>query len=324
MDEILPANSPAPADLVASGPARLENNPAAVYLAGLAPGSRRTMRHALATIARLVTGDEDADPLTFPWGALRFQHAAAIRAALAERYAHTSANKALAALRMTLRAAWQLGLMSAEDYQRAAAIRNVTGQRLPAGRALPAGELAALLDTCDTSRIGVRDAAIISVLFGCGLRRGELVALDLGDYDAAGAVLTVMGKGNKQRRVFVVDGVAGALADWLTVRGGAAGALFVGVAPANRGGRLTTQAIYDMLSRRAARAGIRSCTPHDLRRSFVTGLLDAGADLVAVQRLAGHAELKTTARYDRRPEELQRQAANLLHVPYRRRVLGAE
>ncbi len=303
----------------------LDRNPAAVYLAGLAHGSRRTMREALQTIAQML-GAPDA--LTVDWAALRFQHTAAIRSQLAERYSAATANKMLSALRGTLKAAWRLGLMSADDYTRAADVQSVTGSTLPAGRALTAGEISALLDACadDASPAGARDAAIIALLRVGGLRRAEVCALNLDDYHVADGLLVVRGKRNKERTAYVTNGAKDALDDWLSVRGMEAGALFC---PVNKGGcvivrRMHAEAIFNALRKRAEQAGVKDLSPHDLRRTFVSDLLDAGADIATVQKLAGHASVNTTARYDRRGEAAKRKAVELLHVPYRKRIVKSE
>lgn len=310
-------------DLVLAEEGRLDQHPAAVYLAGLSPSSRRTMRGALDTIAQLGLGDEEATAWDVPWQRLRFQHTQAIRSALAERYAHTTANRMLSALRGTLKAAWKLGLMSAEAYQKAASIKSISGETVPAGRALSGGELVGLLETCEQKPLGVRDAAMISLLYGCGLRRAELVSLNLEDYSKEESELFVRGKGNKQRAV-PVGNAAPALEDWLRVRGLEPGPLFWGLGNRNRGGRLTDQAVYNMLRKRAKQAGVERLSPHDFRRTFVGDLLDAGADIATVQRMAGHADPATTSRYDRRGKRAQHKAASLLHVPYVRRALGGE
>jgi site-specific recombinase XerD len=307
--------------------AAADQHPTAVYLASLAPGSRPAMRGALKIVAEIASGNRDMAIANFPWAALRFQHTAALRAELAGRYSHSTANKMLSALRGVLKAAWKLGQMPAEEYHKAASVGSVKGETVPAGRAVAAGELRALLAVCDQSTLGLRDAAILCLLYGSGLRRAEVTALDLADYDAMAEVLRVRGKGNKQRLVPVLGGAAEALADWLTRRGRAAGPLF---ARMRRGDhlvqplrRLSTQAVYNLLQARAKAAGVAELSPHDLRRSFVSDLLDAGADIATVQKLAGHASVTTTARYDRRGERAKQQAAALLHVPYRRRTLAA-
>jgi site-specific recombinase XerD len=313
-----PFVEPAPSSLITNG-RPLDRNPAAVYLASLSPSSRRVMGSALETIAHLVNPQQTA--VSLPWHGLRFQHTSAIRAALADTYAHSTANRMLSALRGTLKAAWKLGLMTAEDFHAAASVANVKGETLPAGRHVPVGEVTALLESCDQTPTGVRDAAVIALLYGAGLRRAELVGLNLADYDQAAGTLTLRGKGNKERMVHVVNGAAAALADWLTVRGQKPGALFLGTGNRNKGGRLTSQAIYKMLQTRAAAAGVDGLTPHDFRRTFVGELLDRGADISTVQQLAGHANVTTTARYDRRAEATKRKAAELLHVPYVSRAL---
>ena len=193
-------------------------------------------------------------------------------------------------------------------YQRAASLKTVGGETLPRGRALAAGELRSLFRVCreDARPAGARDAALIAALYGGGLRRSEVVALMLADYEPAQHALTVRhGKGNKARIVYLAGGRT-------------PGPLFL---PINKGDRLGTRplhlnAVLKILRRRGAQAGVDLFSPHDLRRSFISDLLDAGADIATVQKLAGHAQVTTTARYDRRGEAAKQRVAGLLHVPF--------
>ncbi len=294
-----------------------DRNPALVYVASLALGSRRTMRKALAVIANMIAPGVTAD--AFPWHQLRFQHAAAIRTKLAEAYAPATANKILAALRGVVKHAFALGLIGAEDYERVRHVESVRGVRIQRGRALPVGELRALFGVCDASKPGgARNAALLAVLYGGGLRRSEIVALDLEDFDATTGVLKVKGKGNKERVSYVTNGARQALDAWLVHRGGDPGPLFV---PVTKGGtvllrRMTDQSVLDLVRRLGRRAGIARFSPHDLRRTFIGDMLDLGVDISTVQQLAGHAQVTTTARYDRRGEHVRRRAAEMLHVPF--------
>jgi site-specific recombinase XerD len=277
------------------------------------------MEQALDTIARLA--NDEASAYTLPWHQLRHQHTAAIRARLAEQFSAATVNKMLSALRGVLKATWRLGLMNGDDYQRAADIQAVKGKTLPRGRSLEAGELRALFRACarDEGPCGRRDAALLALLYGAGLRRSEAVGLEVSDYSLKTGELRVKsGKGNKDRLVYATNGCARAMDAWLAVRGSEPGSMFV---PINKGGRLelrsmTDQAIYGMIVKRAAEAGLEHFSPHDLRRTFVGDMLDAGADVSMVQQLAGHANVTTTLRYDRRPEHAKRKAAQLLHVPF--------
>ena len=167
-----------------------ETSPAAVYLARLAPTGRRVQATALSQIAALVT-DGAADAWSMPWHRLTYAHTHAVRAHVAARYAPATANRMLAALRGVLREAWRLGLMDSEQYQRATDLAAVRGQRLPAGRAVTAGELSALFASCPPTPGGVRDAALIALLYGTGVRRSEAAALDLADVDLATAAVTI-------------------------------------------------------------------------------------------------------------------------------------
>ena len=135
-------------ELIASEIMPLDNNPAAVYLAGLGNDrSRRTMRQSLEVIANMLTGSPDI--LAVRWGKLRFQHTAAIRARLAEAYSPASANRMVCALRGVLKAAWRLGQMTAEQQARAGDLAPIKGSTLPSGRALTSGELGALMIACE-------------------------------------------------------------------------------------------------------------------------------------------------------------------------------
>ncbi len=188
-----------------------ERNAAAVYLARLAAGSRRAMLAALNNIAGVLTSGRDT-AATLRWHDLRYQHTQAVRARLAESYAPATVNKMLAALRGVLRESWRLGLMESSDFQRAADLAAVKATTLPRGRALASGELRALFLNCaaDKTAGGSRDAALLAVLYGAGLRRSEAAALEMADYDAETSALTIRsGKGHKARVAYATGGARG-------------------------------------------------------------------------------------------------------------------
>ncbi|HRC87333.1 MAG TPA: integrase, partial [Thermoanaerobaculia bacterium] len=169
-----------------------EDNPARVYLASLAPGSYWAVRHSLETVASLL-GGEGADPWTYPWWEVRYRDTAAVRAALAKRFAPSTVNRMLSALRCVLKNAWRLGLMDHETYARAVDVQNVKARTLPRGRAVEQEELRKLFGVCaaDPSPAGRRDAAMLAALYGGGLRRAEPCGLDLADFDCGNCALTV-------------------------------------------------------------------------------------------------------------------------------------
>jgi len=295
----------------------LDQSPCHVYLARLNPVSRRSMKDALDTIARLTMPSAMAE--TFPWHLLRYQHVAAIGVRLVDHYpSPASINKALSALRGVLKEAFHLGLMTGEDYARASNIKSVKGSRLPKGRALSDEELSALFAACASDApIHVRDSALLGILLGTGLRRSETVGLDVSHYDARSGSLRVMGKGNKERLCYVTNEARAYLERWLTLRGGVAGPLFL---PVGKGGtitmrRLTDQAVLLVVHRLAERARVEGFSPHDARRTFISNAIDASKDLVAVKELAGHANIQTTARYDRRGEASKIKVAKMVHLP---------
>lgn len=296
-----------------------DRHPALVYLARLAAGSRRTMRQSLNVVAGILT-DGEADHETFPWEQLRYQHTAAVRAVLQEQYAPATANKILSALRGVLEEAWQLQLIGSEDYHRARHVRSIKGTSLKKGRHIARLELRELFAACasDLSVGGRRDAAILATLYGGGLRRAEVITLDLKDLASDGAVVIRGSKGNKSRIVPLEPRALDAVQAWVYVRGNQPGPLFL---PRLKSGRLvwrrlTEEAIIYIVLRRAGEAGIKRLTPHDFRRTFATNLLEATIDLVTVRDLMGHSDINTTAGYDRRSEDAKRSAVQVLRVPF--------
>lgn len=311
------------AEVVPSRPGR---DPYRAYLDSLGSAeSRRTMRGCLDRIAQLLAGDDAVTGEGQPWHLLRYEHTSRLRAAMIDRgWSGAYVNKHLAALRRVLKEAWRLDLMAAEDYQRACDLSPVKSTRLPVGSQVDAEALGAALYACDMddSPAGARDAAVLATLYSTGCRRSELAAMRLSDHDPAERSIRIVGKGDKERLVYLTEAAAERLDRWMAVRGNGPGALFCPINKAGRlrrtGGRLagmTGQAVADLLTKRLVEAGQRRHTPHDFRRTFIGELLDAGVDLAITQSLVGHASPATTARYDRRPARRSREAVDRLRLP---------
>ncbi|MFE3546750.1 site-specific tyrosine recombinase XerD [Nocardia sp. NPDC059177] len=180
------------------------------------------------------------------------------------------------------------------------------GRRLP--KALPYDQVLRLLEAAggeseaDSGPRGLRDRALLELLYSTGARISEMVGLDVDDIDAGQRCVVLHGKGGKQRLV-PVGRPALAAVDAYLVRGrptlaasgkGCAGALFLNA----RGGRLSRQSAWQVLQTAAERAGITAAvSPHTLRHCFATHLLDGGADVRVVQELLGHASVTTTQIY---------------------------
>jgi len=234
---------------------------------------------------------------------------AAVRAFLGaltrEGLGKKSQGRALAAVRGLFRWAVREGVLAASP---ASPVRTPkVPQRLP--RHLRPAEVEAVLEAAgepsspgDDGRLALRDRALIELLYASGLRVGELVSLDWRDLDLTARVLRVMGKGGKERMVPFGVPAAAALRAWLAawedVRSAAAAAEEEPVFLNARGGRLSDRSVRRVVDRCVQRAALASGVhPHTLRHSFATHLLEAGADLRAIQELLGHASLSTTQKY---------------------------
>lgn len=292
------------------------------WLAGRSASSRRVYAAALEAAARAV----GRDLASIDWAALDPAALELVREQLVAAGRSPSwVNLTLSAVRSLVRHLWRQGLVPDERRARLEDVAGARGSRLPAGRHIESHELAAIAKACmkDGSLVGLRDVAIIGLAATTGLRRSELAALDLADVDLATGRSVVRGKGNKQRAVFITNGALDALRDWAAARGPQPGALFVRLVRTPGGGhqvshdRVSVQTMVDTLKRRARESGVDPIRPHDLRRTVAGELLDAGTDISTVARLLGHANVQTTARYDRRPEHAVAAAAAKIRFPYR-------
>jgi integrase len=308
----------------------LDQNPAAVYLAKLRSIHSRDSLHWCLDLAAEILSGGRFDGLTFPWEGFRYQHLAALRAKLQqpnprpireEPYSISTINMTLAAIKGTIREAWRLGLIPDSDYQRLTDEKGVRGTSPQSGRALSEDEKRLLLEACerDPTICGIRDIAILVALMGAGLRRSEVVDLDLEDWQREESVLVIRrGKGMKFREVPVGESTKQAIGDWVSLRGRESGPLFYAVRWKDRleRRRLTGESIWSIVCKRAEEAKIERVSPHDFRRTYITNLLDSGNDLAIVAKLAGHSSVGTTALYDRRHMGAMRQAAITVKVPY--------
>lgn len=174
-------------------------------------------------------------------------------------------------------------------------------QEKPLPTFLPVDEVFCLLDTPGKPTVwGSRDRAILETLYSCGIRVSELVGLSDGDVDFSLGIMRVHGKGGKERVVPIGEKALTALREYLPQRDRVLGhrgqnaPIFINP----RAGRLTSRSVARILQKHILRCGLmRKVSPHALRHSFATHLLDAGVDLRAIQELLGHASLSTTQRY---------------------------
>jgi integrase/recombinase XerD len=176
-------------------------------------------------------------------------------------------------------------------------------KRLP--KALPLSDVEAILEAAGApgTTLALRDRALLEVLYGTGARISEAVGLDVDDLDDVDATVLLRGKGSKERLVPIGSYAREALSAYLvrarpelvaTGSGAVGGALFLNA----RGGRLSRQSAWAVLAKAADRAGVtRDVSPHTMRHSFATHLLDGGADVRVVQELLGHASVTTTQVY---------------------------
>jgi integrase/recombinase XerD len=312
---------------------------AAAYIRSLpSDTSRRTMMQAVSLAAEILApgsipaasgrGRAGNAAVRFeaaarlPWHQLQAGRLGELRAELLQRkLAPATVNRVLAAMRGVLKMAWANYGMDMDKMERGkVALQTVRGSTEPRGKHLNRRDLAALFESCARrgGNSGSRDAALIALL-ATGIRRAEVAALRLNDYEQRSGRLLVRGKGNKERTIFLTNGCKDAVDDWLKLRGTSEGSLLLAISKSGQiqGKGITPQAVYAILRDHSESAGVK-CTPHDMRRTCAGEALNAGIDAITVQSILGHASPATTARYDQRPLEARRKAMELLTLPYKR------
>ena len=205
----------------------------------------------------------------------------------------TSIARKLSSLRVFFRFAVREGIIPVSPADSLASPKRE--QYLP--KVLSVDQMSTLLDQPGGGNrlLLLRDLALFELIYSCGLRVSETVGLDIGSFDFDNAQVRVLGKGRKERQLPIGRAALRALRQYLEERGrGEVAAVFLN----HRGGRMTVRSVQRNLKLRLQQLGLPAdVTPHALRHSFATHLLDAGADLRAIQELLGHASLSTTQRY---------------------------
>jgi integrase len=202
-------------------------NPLSVYLASLQSNrSRITMHDSLNIIAEILAGDPD--DFTCDWTSVRYQHILEVKTKLAERYSPATVSKMLSGLRSTLKAAWRLGQITTEDYQKAVSEKGFWPEKGPPKHEISREDVDALLQACrqDRGLYGFGDTAIIGLLFNYNLKPHVVAALNLEDYDVRVGRFVVRDKKGKAKTLCLDDETDRNLFNWLKIRGWEPGAIF--------------------------------------------------------------------------------------------------
>lgn len=285
-----------------------------VYLSGLAPSGRKAMETLLSQCVSILAPHQSLEQ--YDWSQLNFGCLHTVRSTLVEcGYAVNTINMALAALRGVAKAAFNLNQMNAEDILRINAVKPVKGNAIRTGRRLSHDEIQHLLNVCRSLKCATnsaRETAILMVALGAGLRCFELCALQITSVDLDQSLVAVeQGKGRKRRQIYVGEAVMQAIVQWLHYRGSQQGPLFNRILKNGIVSQkaLTPGGMAHVLNEVHKRSTIPNFTPHDLRRTFITQLLENDVDLNTVRQLAGHSDVNTTVRYDKRDMEWQKRAS---------------
>ena len=297
-------------------------NPATLYLEGKAESGARSCRSQLKKIASWLGffSDQVSDyHLDVPWHALEAPDIQTIMNCYRKKgYRDATVSLAFATLRGILRQAYLGKLIDDQQWVMIRELAEKKSRHGLSGREIKEREIKALLAACNDGTVrGVRDLAILALMRGTGLRRGDLARLRHDNLDLDSGVLTLEVKGGKEHDHPLPPGTIQALRKWYRLRGYSGYSVFVRIFKDDRMnflGSFTGQAVYHLLEKRIAVAGIAKCTPHDIRRTFITDLIRQKGLSIA-QDFAGHSSPETTKRYDMSSLDERKTVAQTISIP---------
>lgn len=318
----------------------MTDNPVDAYLRTLSKGSQEKMRLVLRRLYRIILTNADpnqpsrslpGDEYVIDWPTQMTPKAVGtLRMVLTEVYQSPApVNVMLAAIKGVIKACFQMELIDSKHYELVMLVKGVKDVDAPLrGRHITDEEIEQTIRHLALDRLpdgkaarrALRDSAVLALMLTTGLRRAEVAALRLQDYNhSTGELRVVRGKGSKSRTVFVPAAARTYMAPWLKVRGRTPGGLFVavlknGAIPHYK--NVTAQAVYGWFVGRMKEAGITDVTPHDARRTFVGNILElSGNDLVVSQQLTGHKDFETLMRYNRKKNSAAQELAERQKLP---------
>ena len=284
-----------------------------LYLGRIALGSRRAVAWRLKRASELCTDFQG-------WERLEYHQAIEIRGRARELYAPSTASSIVSVVRGVVREAWRAGFMDGERFRRIESVPNARGCSAPIGRWVTRPELRNLFACVGGNNIGLRDQAMLVLMFGAGMRRGEIGTLRSDDV-THDAITVHKGKGGKGRRIYMGASAQRGLAPWIKLMGYSSAAQSTPfLRQVDKSGKVSDSGIGGEAIRRRVlvlceRADVAPFRPHDARRTYASNLLDLGVDLAVVSRLLGHASIQVTAGYDRRDSRAETDAAGLVLLP---------
>jgi site-specific recombinase XerD len=289
-------------------------NPAELYIQTLdSPVSIKNVTYALNHISLMLSGKQCLK--SFDWTTLTYQKLTLLKSQYIKKgLSPNSINTYLALIKGVCREAWKTDLMTTDCYMMIKEVKRVKSVKLCSGRSLGHKEIKKMVTHYQNLKtpIGYRNAAIFALTYGAGLRVAELCNLTVNDYD--GTVLTLTGKGNKEAIIPIPSFISEILDCWLRYLKNDAYYIFVRIARYGviHNSNISPKSVRHVCNVARDTLAMAHFSPHDLRRSFATNLIEIGIDLFTVQNLMRHTSMETTRRYDMRGEETKKAAVEML------------